>query len=211
MEENLGLSQDVTATILASKRDSTVRIYNSTWKMFNRWCSCRALDPLMVSHKIVLDFLQDWLKAKLRLATLKHQVAVLDLVLSVHGGRTMARHLLVQKFLKGAVTISCRQKHRFPTWKFQVVLHTLTKSPFEPLHDTGLKWVRLKTIFLVAITSARRTSKLGTLSCHSNLCSFHNDKVVFCTDLCFFPKASSKFRRCQEICLPSFCPLPWHH
>lgn len=51
------------------------------------------------------------------------------------------------------------------------------KPPFEPLQEVDLKWVQVKTIFLVAITSARRISEVGALSCHPNLCSFHKDKV----------------------------------
>lgn len=120
----------------------------------------------------------------------------------------MARHPLIQRFLKGEESLSPPQIHRFPTWKLNVVLHALTKSPFEPLHNTGLKWVRLKTIFFVVITSARRSSELGALSCHPNLCIFHKDKVVLWMNPSFIPKVYTKFHMGQEISLPSFCPLP---
>lgn len=58
---DLGLSRDVAATLLASRQDSTVQIYNRTLKVFFAWCSCRKLDPLLTSHETVLDFLQDGL------------------------------------------------------------------------------------------------------------------------------------------------------
>lgn len=150
----MGLSWEVADTLLASRKSSTIQIYNSTWKVFHRWCICRRQDPLESSHEMILDFLQDSLRKKLRLATLRRQVAALDSVLSLDGRKTLARHLLIQRFLKGAEALSPPQIHRFPTWKFNVVLHALTKSPFEPIHDVHLKWVNLKTIILVVITSA---------------------------------------------------------
>lgn len=174
----LGLSQEVISTFLASRKGSTIRIYNSTWKVFHCWCSRHHKDPLSASVETILDFLQDGLKKNLRPVTLRCQVAALDSVISVHGVTTFAKHPLIQRFLKGSERISPPRIHRFPTWKLNVVLHALTKSPFEPLHEVGLKWVRLKTIFLVAIASARHISEFGAMSCDPSLCVFHRDKVV---------------------------------
>lgn len=185
-----------------------VKIYNSTWRMFHNWCTGRKLDPLSASHKIVLDFLQGGLKKGLRPATLMRQVAALDSVLLAHGGETLARNPPIQRFLKEAESMNPTQIHRFLPWKLNVVLHTLTRKRFKALHQVELKWVRLKAVFLVAITSAQRISKLEALSCHSDLCIFHKDKVVLRLDLSFIPKVSTKFHRSQEIILPSFCPAP---
>lgn len=60
---DLGLSAAVMNTLLASRRDSTNRIYNGTQKVFHKWCSTSSLDPLTVSYKSVLDFLQDKIEA----------------------------------------------------------------------------------------------------------------------------------------------------
>lgn len=84
------------------------------------------------------------------------------------------------------------------------------KPPFEPLREVGLKWLRMKTLFLVAITSVRRVSELNALSVKSSCCTFHKDKVVLLTDPTFRPKVDSSFHRSQEICLPTFCPQPQH-
>lgn len=102
------------------------------------------------------------------------------------------------------------QVHSFSTWKLNTVLNALTGGPFEPLPEVGLKWLRMKTIFLVAITLARRVSEIGALSCRPDLCVFHKDKVVLRMDPSFTPKIASKFHRAQEICLPLFCPFPKH-
>lgn len=105
----------MTATLLVSRRDSTVRIYNSTWKVFHNWCTARHLDPLASSQETILDFLQDDLERKLRPATLRRQVVALDSVLSIHGGRAFARHPWIQRSLKGAEALNPPQIHRFPT------------------------------------------------------------------------------------------------
>lgn len=44
---DLGLSQEVTTTLLASRKTSTIQIYNSTWKVFHSWCFCRHKDPIV--------------------------------------------------------------------------------------------------------------------------------------------------------------------
>lgn len=88
---------------------------------------------------------------------------------------SLSRHPHVLQFLKGATSISPPQHHRFPTWKLNVVLNTLTGPPFEPIMDIPLKILRMKAIFLVAITSARRVSEIGALSSDPKFCRFHQD------------------------------------
>lgn len=157
-----GLFAEVTLTILSLRRDSTVRIYNHTWKVFHRWCCKRMSDPLSADHRLVLKFLQDGLDRKLKPTTLRRQVEALNSVLSTQEGSSLARHPLVSKFLRGAALKSPSQRHRFPIWNLGVVLRTLMRPPFEPLREMDLKWARLKTIFLVAKTSARRISELSS-------------------------------------------------
>lgn len=79
-------------------------------------------------------------------------------------------------------------------------------TPFKPMKEVDLKWVRLKATFLVAITSTHRVPELGALSCRSNLCVFHPNKVVLRTDPAFRPKVVPKFHIDLELVLPSFCP-----
>ena len=51
-----------------------------------------------------------------------------------------------------------------PNWSLPLVLNSLCKSPFEPLAKADLKWLSLKTAFLVAIASGRRSSTIQALS-----------------------------------------------
>lgn len=44
---------------------------------------------------------------------------------------------------------------RAPAWDLPLVLKALCSPPFDPLAQAGLKWVILKTVFLLAISSAK--------------------------------------------------------
>lgn len=73
------------------------------------------------------------------------------------------------------------------------------EPPFEPLEDTDLQWLFLKTVFLLAIKSARRISKLHALLVHRDFCRWLPDGkgVVFWPNLAFLLKALSEFHLSQ--------------
>ena len=45
-------------------------------------------------------------------------------------------------------------------WNLSVVPNELTKAPFEPMKDTDLKHLTLKTAFLLALASGKRCSEI---------------------------------------------------
>ena len=45
-------------------------------------------------------------------------------------------------------------------WDLGIVLEALSKHPYEPLREASLKHLTLKTVFLLAMASARRCSEL---------------------------------------------------
>ena len=45
-------------------------------------------------------------------------------------------------------------------WNLSVVLNELTKAPFEPMKDTDLKHLTLKTVFLLVLASGKRRSEI---------------------------------------------------
>ena len=48
----------------------------------------------------------------------------------------------------------------FLKWNLSVVLNELTKASFEPMKDTDLKHLTLKTAFLLALASGKHHSKI---------------------------------------------------
>jgi hypothetical protein len=52
---------------------------------------------------------------------------------------------------------------RLPAWDLRVVLQSLTKAPFEPLAQVPLKFLTLKTVFLITLASGKRRSEVHAL------------------------------------------------
>ncbi|MGH0117196.1 UNVERIFIED_CONTAM: hypothetical protein FKN15_046117 [Acipenser sinensis] len=96
-------------------------------------------------------------------------------------------HILATRFLKGAWRLRPPIKNVLPELSLDVVLEAPTKAPFEPIHSTELKYLFMKTAFLLAITSV---SELQALSMHSfcmRNCDNGNGIVVH--EPCFPPQA----------------------
>ena len=53
-----------------------------------------------------------------------------------------------------------KSSRNLPQWNLSVVLNELTKAPFEPMKDTDLKHLTLKTAFLLALASGKRRSEI---------------------------------------------------
>ena len=53
-----------------------------------------------------------------------------------------------------------KSSRNLPKWNLSVVLNELTKAPFEPMKDTDLKHLTLKTAFLLALASGKRRSQI---------------------------------------------------
>ena len=47
-----------------------------------------------------------------------------------------------------------------PSWNLSLVLHQLTKAPFEPIKDASLKHLAFKTIFLLVLGSGKRRGEI---------------------------------------------------
>ena len=55
-----------------------------------------------------------------------------------------------------------KNSRNLPKWNLSVVLNELTKAPFEPMKDTDLKHLTLKTAFLLALAAAKSMPGLQT-------------------------------------------------
>ena len=53
-----------------------------------------------------------------------------------------------------------KNSRNLPKWNLSVVLNELTKAPFEPMKDTDLKHLTLKTAFLLALASGKCRSEI---------------------------------------------------
>ncbi|XP_053145020.1 uncharacterized protein LOC128342137 isoform X1 [Hemicordylus capensis] len=204
-------SKPVQDTILASRRPSTNHIYQATWSAFLRWAHSHKKDSLVAGVPEVLAFLQAGLNLHLHPSTLKRQASALASVLNISSSSAgqPALHSHVSRFLRGAANLAPPPIKRFSSWNLNQVLNTLTKAPFEPIDSIPLKVLSYKVLFLVAIASACRISRLGALSARKEFCTFQSDAVNLQLDPTFLPKVNTAFHRTQVIVLPS-SPVPTH-
>ena len=68
-----------------------------------------------------------------------------------------------------------------PSWNLSLVLHQLTKAPFEPLKDASMKHLTFKTVFLLALVSGKRRSEIH---------AWHQKNIRHQSDCSLYPSPS---------------------
>jgi len=114
----------------------------------------------------------------------------------------------VSLFLRGALRLRPPTATRAPTWDLPLVLEALSSPPFEPLGQGGLKWLSMKTAFLLAITSAKRVGELHALSVSDTCLRWNSDGsgVTLWPNIAFLPKVLPYNHLNQPIQLARFDP-----
>ena len=73
-----------------------------------------------------------------------------------HIAQSSDLHRLLSSFHRDRL----KSSRNLPKWNLSVVLNELTKAPFDPMKDTDLKHLTLKTAFLLALASGKRHSEI---------------------------------------------------
>lgn len=187
-----GLSQAAAATCMAARRPSTRRNYQSGWNHFSAWCRNADIDPDTATVSMIVSYLQHLLDSGRKFNTVKARMSA---IAAEHPGTTFKGSLgtqsLVRKFLKGAFIEHPPIKDRFPTWDLPTVLEAMMKHPFEPIESIPLDMLTLKTVFLLAICSAKRIGELKALDCSPQFMSIGQRGVTLRPHLAFMPKVAS--------------------
>ena len=90
-----------------------------------------------------------------------------------------------------------------PRWSLDLVLAALKRQPFEPIKLASLKHLTWKTVFLLAITSARRASELHALCYKESYLAMSATGVALYPNIDFLPKVASRFHVTQPIEVPA--------
>ena len=150
----------VAERIAAPQRSSTRTIYKSKWALFEKWCRENSVDFSTPSVKQISDFFM-YLYQDLnrRPSTIDgYRTAIVDTLgpTAHHVAHNADLHRLLSSFHRDRPKCS----RNLPKWNLSVVLNELTKAPFEPMKDTDLKHLTLKTAFLLALASGKRRSEI---------------------------------------------------
>ena len=173
-----GFSEAVATRIEAPQRGSTRSVYEAKWTIFTKWCITNQVDFRAPPVKSVADFLMCLFEErKLQPSTIDgYRSAIADKLgsstLNISKDENLTR--LLDSFHRD------RPKGRrgIPSWNLSLVLHQLTKAPFEPIKEASLKHLTFKTVrFMLGSIKTSDTSRTGR-RCH-------------CTHLpAFFPRTS---------------------
>ena len=163
-----GFSEAVAARIEAPQRRSTRSVYEAKWAIFTKWCLTNQVDFRAPPVKSVADFLMYLFEdKKLQPSTIDgYRSAIADKLgntaINISKDDNLTR--LLESFHRD------RPKGRrgIPSWNLSLVLHQLTKAPFEPLREASLKHLTFKTVFLLALGSGKRRSEIHAWQ-HQNI------------------------------------------
>ena len=103
-----------------------------------------------------------------------------------------------------------KSSRNLPQWNLSVVLNEIIKAPFEPMKDTDLKLLTLKTAFLLALASSKCRSEIHAWVSNKVSNPGQWEKVAFSPLQIHSQKPTSKrrFSKCVSGDYPCF---DYHH
>ena len=126
-------------------RSSTLRLYQSRWQVFCGWYRRRGHDK------------------GLSVSVVKGYSSALNSVLALKG-RDLASSreitMLLRSFSRSVDPVELHP----PAWDVALVLQSLTGAPYEPLRTCDERFLAQKTLFILALASAKRIGEFHSLS-----------------------------------------------
>ncbi len=158
--------------------------------IFVDWCSfCREV-PRRCPIVVMLSFLQDRLEHRLSPYTLKVYVAAIAEQHDAVDGKSVGKHNLVIRFLRGGRRLIPPRPYLVPSRDLPSVLTSLKGDPFEPLRSVELRFLSLKTVLLTALASVKGIEDLQAFSVDDSCLEFRpgNSHVVLRPRPGYMPK-----------------------
>ena len=129
--------------------------YQSKWALFEKWYIENLVDFSTPSVKQVSGFFmypyQDLNRCPLTIDG--YRTAIVDTL--GPAGNHISQNSDLHRFFSSFHRDRPKSSRNLPKWNLSVVLNELTKAPFEPMKDTDLKHLTLKTAFLLALASGK--------------------------------------------------------
>lgn len=194
-------SRQAAKRIAESKRKSTTSIYDAKWRIFAQWCMSNSIDPTKITSPELVEFLLFLFEIKkLKPSTIRGYRSSISQTLCYFGkdfSNDQALSNLLNSFsLERPV---CRTLT--PKWNLSLVLDFLSHVPFEPLSNISIKNLTLKTVFLVALASARRVSELHAFSIDDSCFRISSSEVILATEPGFLAKNQLPGRAPPPVCI----------
>ena len=153
----------------------------------------------MASPGNVADFLLHMFQEKkCQVSTVKGYRSTISNTLKFKSGQNIGSDPIISELIKYMELQRPIQRSLAPKWDLSCVLSSLCGEPFEPLHRASRFYLTLKTVFLLAMATARRVSEIHALSIDPGHLRFNQSdgSVSLRTEPGFLAKNQ----------LPSVCP-----
>ena len=184
-----GFSLDVCSLMADSLKESTIKQYESRWKLFVSWCKANNVSHLTPTIPQVADFLVYLFKERnLVPKSVEVYRSAIGQVVKSCSGLDIGHNPHLNQLIEGMYHRKPSFRKVVPAWDLGLVLETLRSAPFEPCSQVHLKFLTLKTIFLTALATGLRRSELHALSRSSVTHHPQGEWIQFRTKLGFISK-----------------------
>lgn len=159
-----GFSESAAKRISLPHAASTSNIYNSRWGTFAKWCEASKIDPFKASVPQVANFLIFMFEErKAAFKTLQGYRTAIARPIRLISGIDLAQDSIIGNLLKSFQRERPVYQNPYPKWDLLLVLHCLSRAPFEPLAEASLRNLTLKTVFLTLLAAGCRRGELHSL------------------------------------------------
>ena len=134
------------------------------WSIYRSWCHNNGHSVSRPTLAKVADFLY-WLRYTrgLSVSSLRGYCSVLSAVFRFHLS-SLSSDPVIRDLLRSFQLSSAERLLRPPAWDLSKVLTYLVSPAFEPLSQASFRALTLKTLFLLALATAKRVGELQALS-----------------------------------------------
>ena len=136
-------------------------MYDDRWLHFANWATGHGFDPVGPTAAQIAVFLNELFEiCGLSPQTIKGYRSCLASVLNRTGMAAAVQAQTISDMIMSMEFQRPRLTPVLPQWDLSIILETLGKPPYKPLREASLKYLTLKTVFFLAMTSAGGRSKL---------------------------------------------------
>ena len=152
----LGFSKQVAQQAALARRPSSRAGYQAKWSVYRQWCHSEGHSVSRPSLSKIADFLF-WLRRsrKLSVSAILGYRSMLSAVFRTILPEISTSPIIRDLLRSFQVEAPCRSI-KPPSWDLVKVLEYLRSPVFKPLSSTSLRDLTLKTLFLVALATAKR-------------------------------------------------------
>lgn len=206
-----GFSQPVAARAASgAQKKSSLRLYESHFRTYVDWCNSRDIDHKSSNVQDLSDFLLFLHDSKgLSANTISNYRSSLARLIEPVGGLSASNHPAITDLLKSFLKDSPACRNRVPEWDLSRVLERLRSPPFEPPRwgtATEKLLCTTKTVFLLALASARRRGEIQAISRDKQDIVFDAKGVSLRTVAGFLPKTGIPGHDPSPFYIPALTP-----